>query len=340
VLEDYLATRGMTQAELALRCGRPTKTISEIVNGKAAITPETALQLGRVFDRPAALWQNLESNYRLQLAQKDERERFAKQATWAKGFPVRELVKRRCIEKPLDDAGLVRNLLQFFGVGSVEGWEGHFGELQIAYRRSARFEATRASVLAWIRLGELAAERVECRAFERGAFQAVLTTARKLTTLSFPDARDELVGTCATAGVAVVFVPELPKTHLSGVARWLSKDKALVQLSLRYKRSDHLWFTFFHEAGHVLLHSKKTTFIDEHGSDDTEIEREANQFASDYLIPASAFASFRSRADFSASAVEAFARAQGIAPGIVVGRLQHERVIPHSWHAGLCERLG
>ena len=86
-----------------------------------------------------------------------------------------------------------------------------------------------------------------------------------------------------------VFVPELPKTHLSGITRWLSKDRALIQLGLRHKTSDHAWFSFFHEAGHLLLHGKKTIFIDEKRSDRNEIESEADRFAGDWLLAPDAF---------------------------------------------------
>ena len=54
----------------------------------------------------------------------------------------------------------------------------------------------------------------------------------------------------------------LPKTCVSGATRWVGSDKAIIQLSLRYKTNDHLWFTFFHEAGHILLHGKKELFIE------------------------------------------------------------------------------
>ena len=47
VLVEALEERDMTQAELARRMARPLKTISEIATGKAAITPETAIQLER-----------------------------------------------------------------------------------------------------------------------------------------------------------------------------------------------------------------------------------------------------------------------------------------------------
>jgi HTH-type transcriptional regulator / antitoxin HigA len=135
---------------------------------------------------------------------------------------------------------------------------------------------------------------------------------------------------CASAGVAVVLVPGLPKTGLSGATRWLNPDKALIQLSLRYKSNDHLWFTFFHEAGHILLHGKKELFLEGRNGMDEKKEHEANVFARDRLIPPREFTDFVRQADFSQEAITRLAESIGIAPGIVVGRLQHEDWLPHS----------
>lgn len=339
VLEEYLAVTGMSKAELASRCGRPTKTISEIIHGKAAITPETAIQLGRVFGRPASLWQNLEANYRLRLAERNEQSDLAQHAAWAKKFPVKAMVEVGCLEEPRDDADLVTKLLRFFGVGSVAGWESSFGELGVAFRRSPSFKAAPEAVSAWLRRGELEASEIDCQRYDKQKFRACLSEARALTTESFPDIVEQLRSLCASAGVALVFIPELPKTHLSGAARWLTKDKALIQLSLRHKTNDHVWFSFFHEAGHILLHGKKTIFIDENGGDRSDVENEANEFAGSLLIPEAPYREFAAALPISAAAVKRFARQMGIAPGIVVGRLQHDQVIPHSHLNGLKESL-
>lgn len=68
LLEEELAERGMSQIELAQRMGRPRQKINEIIRGKRAITPETALQLEQVLGIPARLWLGLETDYRLTLA--------------------------------------------------------------------------------------------------------------------------------------------------------------------------------------------------------------------------------------------------------------------------------
>ncbi len=339
VLEEYLTELGMSKVELAERCGRPNKTISEILHGKAAITPETALQLERVLGRPASFWLSLESTYRLALAARDESSSLADHVGWAKTFPVKQLIAAGHVEAPNDDSDLVAKLLRFFGVGTVAGYEARFGAMQVAYRRSPSFKAAPEAVTAWARIGEREATTLKCRPFDETKFRKVLGQARALTARPLPEVWTELVPLAAAAGVAVALVPELPKTHLSGIARWLSKDRALIQLSLRYKTADHFWFSFFHEAGHILLHPKKTIFVDEKGGDHPELEAEANKFAGDLLIPPRDFARFVREKQFSETSVRKFAGEQGIGPGIVVGRLQHDGHIGYSMCNGLKEWL-
>jgi len=130
----------------------------------------------------------------------------------------------------------------------------------------------------------------------------------------------------ATAGVAVVFTQELKGAAASGSARWLSRDTALIQLSLRYKTNDHLWFSFFHEAGHVLQCNTKHSYID--GIDgEVSDEQDADKFACDVLIPPAAWADFLRTELFTLTSVKKFAATMGVAPGIVVGRLQHEGLV-------------
>ncbi|MBK6514348.1 MAG: ImmA/IrrE family metallo-endopeptidase [Polyangiaceae bacterium] len=234
----------------------------------------------------------------------------------------------------------MKKLLAFFGVGTVAGWEASFGQMRVAYRRSPAFEAAPENVTAWIRLGEICAAHIECARFDKTRFREVLDEARTMTARSFPDVHQRLVTHCAEAGVAPrARAGAAQATHMSGLARWLHKDKALIQLSLRYKTADHLWFSFFHEAGHILLHGKKTIFIDENGGDRSELEDETNRFAGDQLIPPAEYRRFVAAGDFGRAAVVAFAKQQGIGAGIVVGRLQHEKLLPYSQLNELKEKL-
>ena len=146
-----------------------------------------------------------------------------------------------------------------------------------------------------------------------------------------PNFDERLVHKCSAAGVRVVFVPELPHTCAWGASRWTSPSCALIQLSLRYKTDDHFWFTFFHEAGHILLHGKKDVFLEQERNATKKPESEANAFASDWLIPQNLYRSFVKGGSWTnCQNIARFAEEIGIAPGIVVGRLQHDKLIPHS----------
>src|SRR2546430_1640691 len=224
----FLENRQMAQADLARRMQRPLKTINEIVKGKAAITPETAIQLERVLGMPASFWNNREANYREDLARIAEREDLEGRVEWLRTFPMPEVQRL-----------------------------------------------------------------------------------------------------CAEAGVAVVFIPELPNTRASGAAKWLSPTKALIQLSLYGKSDDKLWFSFFHEAGHLLFHGRKLTFVhDENSKAENQFkdvkEEEADRFARDFLIPPAEYRRIAATHNTSTRIISKFAEEIGIAPGIVVGRLQHD----------------
>lgn len=329
ILEETLAARNMQKSELAERCRLSTKTVSQIIGGKAPITPETAIQLERVLGISAKVWSNLDTNYRLFQARRAAQAELRDNEEWVNQFPITHLIKRGIIQRTSNKINIMEQLLDFFGVGSIEAWHERIRQMDVAYRQSPSFQSSPASVAAWLRLGELRAEDVICEPYNKSKFEVALDKIRGLTRERPEVFEPQMKELCAKAGVALVFVAELPKTHLSGATRWLTSDKALIMLSLRHKTDDYLWFSFFHEAGHILLHGKKAIFLDdENVMQQNDKEREADQFAAETLIPNETYHDFlRTTVSVNQSSVLAYAQEIDIAPGIVVGRLQHaERI--------------
>lgn len=333
-LEEILEEREMTQAELADRMGRPKKTISEIINGHAAITPETALQLERVLGIPASFWNNRERYYREALARTDEQERLSKQVEWLSQIPVKDMIKQKWIQSYQDKVDQLREVLNFFAVASPEQWQEIWGGANVNFRKSRVFMSDKSAVAAWLRRGEIEAAQIDCVLYDASKFKETLQQIRALTVEPPEIFQPEVVRLCAAAGVAFVFVPQLPKTRTCGATRWLNPNKALIQLSLRYKTNDYLWFAFFHEAGHILLHGKRDVFLEGkgvQGADEQDKEQEADTFAANLLIPPAEWKRFlASGQKRSKAGIQQFALEIGIAPGIVVGRLQHDGVLPPS----------
>ncbi|MDF5725250.1 MAG: HigA family addiction module antitoxin [Rhizonema sp. PD37] len=342
-LQEILEERGMSQAELAERTGRPKKTINEIINAKAAITPETALQLERVFNIPASFWNNNERRYREFLAQQEEKDRLEKQVAWLKGIPVTAMIKSGWIRCYQDKVEQLREVLNFFAVASPEQWEGIWCSTHVDFRKSQAFQSESGAMAAWLRQGEIEASEIPCATYDAKKFSEALLQVRTLTMKPPEVFQPELVQLCAEAGVAVVFIPELPKTRVCGATRWLNPRKALIQLSLRHKTDDHLWFAFFHESGHIVLHGKRDVFLEGKGVaavENLEKEEEANKFAADILIPSIEFKRFlASGQQRTKVCIEQFAAEIRIAPGIVVGRLQHDGILPSSHCNDLKQRF-
>jgi len=339
-LLETLETIGMSQTELAKRMDRPFKTINEIIRNKTAITAETAWQLEQVLGIPASFWLKREQRYREFLARLAEKQRLNNWIEWLKEIPIQQMMHRGWITTSTDESQQVLEALKFFAVASPDAWQALWESKEVAYRKSAALKSNFGAIAAWLRQGELEAREIECAPYKTDAFRDALISVRALTVEPVENFQKELVNLCAHAGVAVVFVQELPNTGISGSTQWLTPIKALVQLSLRYKTDDQLWFTFFHEAGHILLHGKRQVFLEIDQKNREKEEDEADTFASDTLIHPTEWQQFiAQRSCRTKAGIEEFAKKVGIAPGIVVGRLQHEKLLPYHHCNDLKRRL-
>lgn len=339
LLRDYLETWDFTPAEFARRHSLGIELVEGILAGNAPLDPELAAVLEQEFDLAASVWLGMENQYRRRLAEIARAAAMSGFADWAKAFPIRELVKRSVIEKPTSDGDAVVKMLDFFGVASVAEWQCRNDASKVAYRRSPSFASNERNLAVWLRLGEMESEWQQCPDYDAEEFRGALREIRALTRTPTGQALEKTFALCNQSGVALALVEPLPKVAVSGATRWLSHSAPLIQLSVRHKTNDHLWFTLFHEAAHVLLHSKDYVFIDTDQDQIAGFDAEADEWASDFLIARSDWNDFVSDGHFNEWAVRSFANRQGIAPAIVVGRLQRERLVPWSWLNHLKARM-
>lgn len=329
-LAELLEEKSMTQVELADRLGRPLKTINEIINGKTSITPDTAIQLERVFSLPAHFWLNLESNYQLALARVSFENNLTNEFVIAETYPYKEMAKLGWISIKSNMEQIVQSLLDFFGVNSLKNIVEKNIFVGAQYRISVKKGYSETAITAWLRKGVLDAQKIDTNDFDELKLRERLKDIRSLILSDFQDSFPKITNILAECGVAFVITKNLKNAPINGVTRWISPKKALIQMSVRGKYFDIFWFSLFHEIAHLLLHHKKDVHIDfgENGFN-KEQEAQADNFASDFLIPKEEFTDFRER--FSRlkniGLIETFARKIGASQGIIVGRLQHEKII-------------
>ncbi len=329
-LSETLEERGLTQTELARRMSRPVNAINEIILGAKEITQDTAIELERVLGVPAHFWLARESRYREHLARERDAAKTQDRMGWLESLPLKALQGSGHLPAgrltSAFKATLMEPALRFFGVASPEGWEQQYSRVQAAFRRANPDKQTdNAAITAWLRLGELAAEKRQALPYNEATLLMLLPQMRNLSTCNAATIGQQLPQLCAQAGVVLVFVPPMPGTHVSGVARWLG-DRPLVQLSLLGKFNDIFWFSFFHEVAHILKHPKRAVFLDDASAGHAALskeEREADEFAADTLMNAQQRASLATL-PLTFPAIKAFAKSIAIHPGIVVGSLQHD----------------
>ena len=332
-LAEKLEEMGMGPKEFALRTGKPDKTITAILNGDSSITPDMAVQFEAVTQIPAHFWINHQKSYDEYIARVKRQSVIEEAVEWARQFPLKDMIKKQWLPDVTAIEERAASLLSFFGFANHTAWEDYYcnQELKVAFRISLSSTNEPFAISAWLRKGELQATELDAADYSEKKFKAILPQLKEIMANHPDDFFKQLQDACLQAGVKVVHTPGLPKAPICGSTRWLN-DTPLIQLTGRYKRNDSFWFTFFHEAGHILLHGKKDIFLEkvDYSDLDMEKEEEANEFACKWTLTEEQEQEILDAAPLDKEDIKAFAKRFVTHPAIIIGRLQHKEIIPYS----------
>ena len=186
--------------------------------------------------------------------------------------------------------------------------------------------------MAWAQEVKIKARGIQTAPINIKGLISAMPEIRKMTVLK-PKEFCPLIKKClAECGIALVSLPHLKGSFLQG-ASFMDGNKVVVGLTARGKDADKFWFSLFHELAHIALgHVGRPN-----GTSEDE-EKAADKWSGDTLISSDDFEAFREERDHSERRVLQFAKAQGIAPGIVVGRMQLEGMIKYSMLNNLKEK--
>lgn len=325
------ADRGIGDNELASKLGLALPQLTELFAGLLPITLGLAETLATTVGATREFWITRDAQYHDDL-------RRVEADQWAQRFPVVQMAEFGWISKPTDWHEQIEVCLQYFEVDEPAGWEARYERaLQTAhFRRSPTFDVDTAATSAWFRACEAQAERQSAASsFDADRFANMIADLVRLTRIKDP-ARSipQLIARCADVGVVVVVVRPPKGCPVSGVAR-THHGRPLIQLSARHLTDDQFWFSFFHEAGHVVLHSLDQIYVDSFDDGTTDdVEAEANAFAEQRLLPAGVDAQVKP----TTRTIVRTALANGVSTGVVVGQLQHRGIIKPGHFNGLKQR--
>lgn len=328
---DLLQERGLQMKELAERAHRDVQSVTRLVFGVEPLTSDWAECLSNVLGATTGFWMRREETYRSDLRRICEATDESP-AVWMSDVPLKDMVKLGWIERGASAHETALNACAFFGVTTSSSFERKYTRLMAAsaYRASNAYATRPSAVAAWLRQGEIAASAVDCAPWNAERLYASLEALRELTLEADPSVfLPALEAILAASGVAMVVARTPEGCRASGATRFLSSDRALMQLSFRYLADDQFWFTVFHEVGHLLLHSHDEVFLEDLEDRNSEAEKEADDFALQNLFAKVGTAVLES-AQPSLRGILRLAQNAGIAPGIVVGQLQRCGRVPYN----------
>lgn len=330
-INEALEYAGLSQVDLASRMDLSEKTISQILNEAHPVTPESAAKFERVLGLSAILLLNLQAAFDADKFRLDEKKRFEGETNFLPQFSCfNELVKLGFINKTSDKLKKVDELLNFFALNSLGDVEKVF---PFAFKISQMNKVNPTSLAAWLRIGEIKTQGRIVKDYNKDILLSNLPKIRALTTNNPETYSQALVEYFSEAGIVLVYTPHLKQTRVNGATRWITPNKALIQVSLYQKWADIFWFTVFHEIGHLIKDSKKEVFIDDFSSDNKHNETEANKFAENLLIPSEKNSEFeivknkiKNTSDYQAmrKILETFSKSIDVDMGLVAGRIANE----------------
>jgi HTH-type transcriptional regulator/antitoxin HigA len=332
-IKDELEAREMSQAELASLIGMEKTQLNEVIKGKRNITADMAILLEKALGIDADYWMTAQKNYELDLARIDEKNQAKIQQLeewniWKEQIPVSFLKKHKFLTgSPKQDVETVK---QIYAVQHVDQLANFYASSSMAhYKKANTDKADRRHILGWTKLISFLGSQQKVVAFKHQSKDDLIDELRSIISKN-ENVVDKSTELLASVGIKLVIHKNADKCPVDGVCLWNGKNP-LIGMSMRYSRLDNFAFTLFHELGHVYLHlvnNPDATFVDDlddiHQRTDM-LEREANDFAANSLIPENDWETFitsdkRMQDEFTIS----FAQTIGIHPAIVKGRLKHE----------------
>lgn len=326
-ITDILIERNISLDTFAQQMNSSVKQIENLVTGNIPISGEIANRLEINLGASAAFWINRDNQYR------DNLERIRKQQEdWLKELPIKDLIKLGWIKKSKD---YFKECLDFFNVKSINEWETKYGDVfnQLAFRKTNSFNSEIGSTASWLRMGEIVTNDLVCKPWNLDLFIETLDQIKPLTKRKNPkDFIPKLIELCANCGVAVGIVKSPSGCRASGATKFINSERALLLLSFRYLSDDQFWFTFFHEAGHLILHGKKTLHLEsvDKKKQTSDEEAEANTFAAEILLPYTLHNKLREIGGNKRKIIN-LAMEAGVSPGIVVGQMQYLGLIDYKY---------
>lgn len=335
LIEDY----EISQNEFARRIDTTPKTISRLINGETPISNSLAYKIATISGTSIEFWENLQNKYDNTIIKLSEIDSFDKDIEVLDMIDYSFFSSNELLDTSKTKYEKVKGLRQYLKIVSLDLLREP--SLHVQFRSSGELsEKNIINSNVWLQVVINESFKQETSKFDHKKLRSMLPELRELTIGNIEENYRTLIDKLASVGVVLVLLPHLANSGINGVTKWISKDKVIVGLNDKRKYADIFWFSLFHELGHVLQGKTKTTYIDGPIFTDKQLmEEDADVFARNTLIPEDRYKWFIRNKTLSNISIYSLASELKVSPGIIVGRLQHDKHIKQNQFNDLRSRF-
>ena len=289
-----------------------------------------AVLLERALDTPPRFWANVGADWEVYLSEQRASTSSKDFTTWASKFDANTLVRHGVIGRADSLPERAGKLLRFFGVANPTAFEQTWMRPRVSFKRSQAYTVHEHNTALWLRLVEHCAESVRVSQYKPASLRKAASQIPAFTSMPFTTGFEAAQASLAGAGVALVFVRQVPDTRVCAATWWLD-DRPAIGITERHRKPDIFWFSLLHEIGHLLLHPRRKTFLDLEDDRDANdgAEVEANEYAASILFPGET----RERIARATTREELILLAAELRLGLPIVAGQHGH-LTNNWHVG------
>ena len=321
-----------TQKEYAKRLEVSEKILSQLINGQTSLSKELALKLSLATNISIGAWLNLQMEYERRTLEEQKEQELKTETAYLKILDYKYFVNNGFVLECRSKLEQVKNLLKFLNIASFAILERE--DFLVCFRTATSRLALNRIICsnAWVQIALNEALKIETDVYSEKKLRECLPKIRKMSSQSPQDFLPELRQICNRCGIALVLLPHLKNSGVNGATKWITNEKAMIAINARGKDADKFWFSFMHEIYHVLEKRVKKIMIAGEGERkdyDEALEKKCDNLSSEFWIPDREYRVFvhTNKGRFTENAIRRFSTVIDVHPGIVVGRLQHDKEI-------------
>lgn len=323
-IKEVLNEKNMNQEELAIRTGFSAKHISQVISGKKNISNRFAVSLEYALGISSSFWINLQGIYDKEIFELEKQNSISNEE-YEVLEELKEVVKY-CTKYDIismnnEKSIQILNMRKFLNINDLTQIP-NLPLQQVAFR-GTKNKVNIYVLYAWQKICQFHTDKIDLiTPFNIEKLSTSYTDIKKSMFLEGDEMILELKRIFKECGIVFEIVKHFKGAPVQGYIQKID-NKVILCMTIRQSFCDIFWFTLFHEIAHLIYDDFSNQFID-YTFIESDIEKRANDFASNVLIDNKDYNNFLNKGNFDIESIQEFSNRHNIKPGILIGRMQRD----------------